>query len=85
VGVFPELEDQLTSYEAGSSDSPDRLDAMVWAVTELMVTGLRPMTWVPPFTGGERPSWDMSQINLGVDAGINPAVASGFHEGNYNV
>jgi predicted phage terminase large subunit-like protein len=37
VGVFPELEDQLTSYAAGSSDSPDRLDAMVWAFTELMV------------------------------------------------
>jgi predicted phage terminase large subunit-like protein len=37
VGVFPELEDQLTSYEAGSSDSPDRLDALVWCFSELMV------------------------------------------------
>ena len=37
VGAFPELEDQLCSYQAGSSGSPDRLDAMVWAFTELMV------------------------------------------------
>jgi predicted phage terminase large subunit-like protein len=37
VGSFPELKDQLCSYAAGSSDSPDRLDAMVWGFTELMV------------------------------------------------
>ena len=37
VGGFPGLEDQLCSYAAGSSDSPDRLDAMVWAFTELML------------------------------------------------
>jgi predicted phage terminase large subunit-like protein len=37
VGAFPELEDQLCSFEAGLSGSPDRLDAMVWAFTELMV------------------------------------------------
>jgi hypothetical protein len=37
VGTFPQLEDQLCSYQAGSSGSPDRLDAMVWAFTELMV------------------------------------------------
>jgi predicted phage terminase large subunit-like protein len=37
AGTFPELEDQLCTYAAGSSGSPDRLDAMVWALTELMV------------------------------------------------
>ena len=37
VGVFPELEDQLCTFEAGLPGSPDRLDAMVWAFTELMV------------------------------------------------
>ena len=36
VGSLPELETQLVTWEAGSADSPDRLDAMVWAVTELM-------------------------------------------------
>ena len=33
---FPELEEQLTSYVPGAT-SPDRLDALVWAVTELAV------------------------------------------------
>ena len=36
VGIFSELEDQLTNYVPGlSKTSPDRLDAMVWACTEL--------------------------------------------------
>lgn len=34
AGVFPELEDQLCSYD-GQGKSPDRLDALVWALTEL--------------------------------------------------
>ena len=33
--VFRELEDQLCSYSLGSKKSPDRLDALVWAITEL--------------------------------------------------
>ena len=38
VGVFPELEDQLTSWVPGESGaSPDRLDALVWGLSELMV------------------------------------------------
>src|SRR5690606_16194551 len=36
VGGFPELEDQLCTWVPGDDDSPDRLDAMVWAVTDLM-------------------------------------------------
>lgn len=40
VGAFPELEDQLVTWEPDSSDSPDRMDAMVWAVTELMGNSL---------------------------------------------
>jgi phage terminase large subunit-like protein len=42
VGTFPMLEDQLCTYSAGSSDSPDRLDAMVWATTELALNAQRP-------------------------------------------
>lgn len=34
-GYMPELEDQLTTYQAGSQDSPDNMDAMVWAATHL--------------------------------------------------
>jgi predicted phage terminase large subunit-like protein len=35
AGVFPDLEDQLCSFSPGSKDSPDRLDALVYALTEL--------------------------------------------------
>ena len=42
VGTFPMLEDQLCTFSAGSSDSPDRLDALVWGLTELMVEKQRP-------------------------------------------
>ena len=35
VGLFNELEEQLCSYSGGSKKSPDRLDALVWAITEL--------------------------------------------------
>ena len=34
-GEFKELEDQMTSYTPISKKSPDRLDALVWAITEL--------------------------------------------------
>lgn len=36
VGSFPELEDQLTTWVPRADKSPDRLDAMVWSLTELM-------------------------------------------------
>ena len=48
LGSFPELEDQLCSWVPDSSTSPDRLDALVWALTELVVDGARrPETVVP--------------------------------------
>jgi len=37
VGVFDQLEEQMTQYVADSSTSPDRLDALVWALTDLML------------------------------------------------
>jgi len=36
VGFFPDLEDQLCEWVPGDV-SPDRLDALVWAITELML------------------------------------------------
>lgn len=36
VGMFGPLEDQMTTYVPGEK-SPDRMDALVWAVTELML------------------------------------------------
>jgi phage terminase large subunit-like protein len=55
-GAFPELEDQLCTWVPGASDSPDRLDALVWAMTELSPGGAaisapifttQPSRWAP--------------------------------------
>lgn len=37
VGAFEELEDQMTTWTPESADSPDRLDALVWAITDLAI------------------------------------------------
>ncbi len=37
VGFHGELEDQQCSWTSATRDSPDRLDALVWALTELML------------------------------------------------
>ena len=42
VGRWPELEDQMCDFGAdglSSGRSPDRLDALVWALTDLMLSG----------------------------------------------
>jgi phage terminase large subunit-like protein len=40
VGTFPKLEDELCSWEPDSKmRSPNRLDALVWVITELMLSG----------------------------------------------
>jgi phage terminase large subunit-like protein len=43
VGFFPELEDQLCVWVPESLESPDRLDALVWAISELR--GLSVADW----------------------------------------
>ena len=46
-GIFKTLEDQLCNWEALSGDpSPDRLDAMVWALTELSGAGNPSIKWL---------------------------------------
>lgn len=38
VGAFPELEDQMCAFIQGTgSRSPDRVDALVWAITDLVL------------------------------------------------
>lgn len=37
AGAFPELEDEMCGFTPHSKASPDRLDALVWALTELML------------------------------------------------
>lgn len=39
VGSFPELEDELCTWTPESGTSPNRLDAYVWAFTDLMLEG----------------------------------------------
>ena len=38
VEAFDDLEDQLVSWTPDSGDSPDRMDALVWAFSEILVT-----------------------------------------------
>ncbi len=37
VAAFPKLEDQMTSFTGEGAKSPDRLDALVWSLTDLML------------------------------------------------
>jgi predicted phage terminase large subunit-like protein len=47
VGAFAELEDQMCTYVPGDSNSPDRMDALVWALTDLAL--------------GERSGWSIQE------------------------
>lgn len=52
VGAFEQLEDQMTSYVPGEP-SPDRMDALVWALTDLMLSPRRSVEAIPnPFYQG---------------------------------
>jgi len=46
---FATLEEQMTTWvpEAGKHNSPDRLDALVWALTELNLSGRKPRRALP--------------------------------------
>jgi predicted phage terminase large subunit-like protein len=55
IGSFPELEDELCSFEPGSADSPDRLDSMVYSITDLMLGGFQQLaSWHVPAVGMPR-------------------------------
>lgn len=43
VGIFPKLEDQMVDFEPGDTgpSSPDRMDALVWCLTYLLINKLR--------------------------------------------
>ena len=58
VGTFAELESQMTSWQPGDSKSPDRVDALVFALTALLVT--------PPkgFGGGHLTAKSMAHRKL---------------------
>jgi phage terminase large subunit-like protein len=43
AAAFPELEDQMCAFGAADfKESPDRVDALVWAVTDLLMGGAQP-------------------------------------------
>ncbi len=47
VGEFTQLEDQMCGWTPQSSDSPDRMDALVWAINGLTEhAGIVPQLWV---------------------------------------
>ena len=46
VGSFPKLEDQLCTWEPGSGTSPDRMDALVWALSDLITDRRTARIWV---------------------------------------
>lgn len=58
VGAFPQLEDQMCSWTPDSA-SPDRLDALVWGLTELMVGSQLPPA-VIPFGTTQASQWEIS-------------------------
>lgn len=49
IGNFPELEDQLCGWTPQSGEkSPDRMDALVWAVTELLIDDDKSPQYIAP-------------------------------------
>jgi phage terminase large subunit-like protein len=55
LAAFPELDDQLCTWEPLSGDpSPDRLDALVWGLSELMLGAAEPPIVMPFFAGTPR-------------------------------
>lgn len=45
VGTFPDLEAEMTRWVPGEA-SPNRIDALVWSITELAITTAKPVTTV---------------------------------------
>lgn len=47
VGVFPDLEDQMCNWVPDTLESPDRVDALVWGLTELR--GIAAGSWLSAY------------------------------------
>jgi phage terminase large subunit-like protein len=60
VGSLAALEDQMTAWDpAGDGESPDRVDALVYALSEL-TSGTQPASYAASASaarGALRPSW----------------------------
>jgi len=86
VGTFPELEDQLCEYtpDGKMGYSPDRMDALVWGFTELLVGGIpheglmdyyrqESKAIADRLAGGNKPVLTSALVSLQGPAGINRA------------
>jgi predicted phage terminase large subunit-like protein len=56
LGAFPELEDQMCNYLPGDA-SPDRMDALVWALTELSDGAISVVA--PDLEDASQSAWEM--------------------------
>jgi phage terminase large subunit-like protein len=68
AGAFSDLEDQMAAMTSDGyvgDGSPDRCDALVWALTELMVTGPAPMNFAPPIIITSSSSYDSPAVRSG--------------------
>jgi predicted phage terminase large subunit-like protein len=63
VGSFPQLEDECCSWVPGVGDSPDRVDALVWALTELVLE--RTSTSAPVAVGAGESRWGFARERAG--------------------
>lgn len=60
---FAMLEDQLTMWTQSSSESPDRLDALVWAISALGISGAGALIPdVAPLGFGKRNEFDLGGL-----------------------
>lgn len=53
VGTFAKLEDEQCSWVPGDA-SPNRMDALVWALTELMIGGIDASDWIRRFNEAKK-------------------------------
>jgi phage terminase large subunit-like protein len=60
VGPMPELEDQMITWTPTSNTSPDRMDALVWCLTELSIGAGQGLA----FIGAWRARAEDSEINV---------------------
>lgn len=60
VGFLTQLEDQMCGWVPDVSQSPDRVDALVWALTELMIEGNRQAPPVVPISLVQSSPWNLS-------------------------
>jgi phage terminase large subunit-like protein len=60
VGFLTQLEDQMCGWVPDIGSSPDRVDALVWAITELMIDGARQAPPVIPVSLVQASPWSVS-------------------------